>query len=190
MTTATDFIDYSLPDYNFGIKDIYNFPQVQQPLLVNDETPILQLKPVLFQPVVIPRVAQVFQTAIPVVAKKTIRFTVADDTETLPGANISVNGVATAQTDGNGFVILPNIAIDSIIKVSFIGYDEFISTASQIPNRVVLKKGALALKEVVVINNYKKPKSNNWLWLLAGGITALGIYKYSNTGAKVVKAKI
>jgi len=123
--------------------------------------------------------------------KKTISFTVADDNETLPGANIAVDGIGKAQTDINGNVTIPNISLDASIKITYVGYDDYITTASTIPSVVILKKGITMLSEVVVEKKSPKASSNNsWMWWIVGAVAAVGIYKYSKTGAKVVRAKI
>ena len=130
--------------------------------------------------------------------KKLFTFTVSDNSNTLPGANIAVNGVAVAQTNANGMVTLPNYNPEAMIKISYVGYEDYIVKASAIVNaKVVLKSSPVALKEVVVTNNYKKPTapgaiatSNTWMYLLVGLIGAAGLYAYSSKGSKVVKAKL
>jgi len=121
---------------------------------------------------------------------KTISFTVKDKFGTISLANIQVNGVGTAVTDDNGRVTLPNIPVDATIKISYIGFDDYVSTASTIPSAVILKEGVKMLNEVNIQNTYKKSSSNTWMWWIVGAVAAVGIYKYSKTGAKVVRAKI
>jgi len=171
-----DFKNYTLPDIDFGFADVYQFPVPQQQYNLAN-MPVAQ---------VIPR------TTAPVI-RKTISFTVADTIETLPGANISVDGIAIAQTDGNGRVTLPNIATTSIIKVSYIGYSDFSVVAALIPSKVVLQASAEELQEVII---YTKPKaqaqSSSTIWWWVAGAAAVGaiIYTKAKTGAKIVKAKI
>lgn len=198
--TPTNFLDYSLPDYNFSmaaINDFHNSGQLVQPTLpvwpslYSSESAIkanYYIPSISYTPPVVATIQPTLQ--VQPVAKKTISFTVADATETLPGANIAINGVGTAQTDNYGLVTLPNIPIDAVIKITYVGYKDYIVSASAIPNKVIMTVDALELKEVVLQNNYKKPTSNTWAWWLLGGLAAVGIYKYSKTGAKVVRAKI
>lgn len=193
MTTPNNFlsfVDFYVPDVNFGVTDIFQWPVV---------------KPT---PIYYPKVVTAPQTVYtpPVLAdlgiiKKTITFTVADNVETIPGANIAVNGIGTAVTDGNGRVTLPNIDIDSIITVSYIGYDTYTMIASAIPVKVILKSGAVALPEVIV-TAWKPapapvqtaaiaPSNNTWAWLLAGAVGVAVVMKYAKgSGAKVVRAKL
>lgn len=184
-----DFSNFATPEFNFGLTDIYQFPKEIQPSIGTQNyfnpTPVL---PKVVAPVVY--VAEPIQTVAVVVPKKTISFTVKDQQgATIPGANIEVNGVGTAQTDINGKVTLPNIPVDASIKISFVGFESNLTTASTITSVVILKDGVEMLSEVVIENKYKKP-SNSLLWLLAGAAAAFGIYKYSQTGTKVVRAKI
>ncbi len=95
---------------------------------------------------------------------KTISFTVKDKFGTISLANIQVNGVGTAVTDDNGRVTLPNIPVDATIKISYIGFDDYVSTASTIPSAVILKEGVKMLNEVNIQNTYKKSSSNTWMW--------------------------
>lgn len=137
------------------------------------------------------------EAPMPIIAQKVaqplvkLAFSVAKDIDTrLEGANVSVNGVPTAQTNANGSVQLPNIPPDATIKITHIGYEDYVKTAPNIAPIIYLQPHVEQLKEVLIVK--KKiiaPKSNNWLWwLLAVG--AFGIYQYSKTGSKVVKAKI
>lgn len=130
---------------------------------------------------------------------KTISFTVADSFETLPGANIAINGIGVAQTDIDGRVTLANLALGSMLKITYVGYQDYIIAAANVPAKVIMVPDAIQLPEVIIVNNYKKPvieetppaaSSNTWLWLLAGGLAAIGIVKYSKSGTKIVKAKI
>ena len=192
------FSDYDVPSIIFDSKPIYSLPK---PTLEMELYPSIRVfdyfnpKPAVVAtsiiktvtPVVVPKVITQPMAGLP--PKKTISFTVATSKETLPGANIAVNGIATAQTDGNGRVTLPNIAIDSTIKITYIGYDDYSVIASQVPNKVIMNEGATALTEIKVVNNYKKPSNSKLLWWLAAAAGAFGIYQYS-TGSKVVKAKI
>lgn len=187
LNNALSFLDYYVPEVNFGLNDVFQYPKIQA-------TPIY-VPPVYTAPQTVYN--NPVYTAAPVQAdlgiiKKTITFTVADDTETIPGANIAVNGIATATTDINGRVTLPNIAINSVIKISYIGYDDYEALASVIPSKVILKQGALALNEVVIINDYKKPvaPTNTWAWLLLGAVGVAAVYKYSKAGTKIVRAKL
>jgi hypothetical protein len=208
------FSDYDVPSINFNTKPIYSLPKptlemelypsirvfdyfnpkpavTPTPILPKIVTSVLApvLPKVITQPVAIkPAVVNIPMAGLP--PKKTITFTVKDKDATIREANIAVDGVPTAKTDINGKVTLPNIPISAAIKVTYVGYDDYDSTASTIPSVVILKEGVQMLNELVIENNYKKPKSNAWLWWLAGAVGAFGIYKYSNKGTKVVKAKI
>lgn len=188
MTTPNylSFVDFYVPEINFDVTDVFQFPKIQA-------TPVY-VPPVYTAPQTVYN--NPVNTTAPIQAdlgiiKKTITFTVADETETLPGANIAVNGISTAITDGNGRVTLPNIDIDSIITVSYIGYDTYTMIASAIPVKVFLKSGATQLDEVV-ITAWKKPatSSNTWAWLLLGAVGVAAVYKYSKAGTKIVRAKI
>ncbi len=140
-----------------------------------DPTSIYELPPV-YTPTVMPTPViemPVFEDVLPKSdsvnyaqnIKKTISFTVADDNETLPGANIAVDGIGKAQTDINGNVTIPNISLDASIKITYVGYDDYITTASTIPSVVILKKGITMLSEVVVEKKSPKASSNNsWMW--------------------------
>lgn len=176
-----NFIDYETPTFDFSVgNSLYNFqPVVQQPYVA----PPVYIAPQVVSPIVMP-------VATAVAATKTIAFTVADDKETLPGANIAIDGVGKAQTNQNGYVVIPNVSPTSIVKITYVGYEDYVVQASQLPAKVILKSTAVELAEVVLTNNYKKPTSNTWLWWLAGAVGAFGIYKYSKIGTKVVQAKI
>jgi hypothetical protein len=187
------FLDYTLNDYGFGISDIYNLPAVQSSFSLAPssyvaayETPVIDVAPISFvsaSPVV---------KAVAPVANKTIAFTVSDKDGILPGANIAIDGIGKAQTDGNGYVIIPNVAPSSTVKITYVGYEDYIVSASSLPAKVVLKPTALQLDEVIV-QAYKKPvaaTNNNWLWWLAGALGAAVIYKKAKLGSKVIKAKI
>jgi hypothetical protein len=187
MTTPNylSFVDFYVPDINFDVTDVFQFPKIQDTVYA---APVYTAPQIVYNNSV--------NTAAPIQAdlgiiKKTITFTVADETETLPGANIAVNGISTAITDGNGRVTLPNIDIDSVITVSYIGYDTYTMIASAIPAKVFLKSGATQLDEVI-IQAWKKPvaPSNTWAWLLLGAVGVAAVYKYSKAGTKIVRAKI
>jgi hypothetical protein len=164
MSATFNFSDYTVPDYDFGFANIYTIPVPQSQYSTSVQTVDLP------------------------VATKTISFTVSDKNGTIPGANISVNGIATAQTDEKGKVTLPNIPTNADIIVSYIGYDNFQAQASNITSSVVINEGATPIDEVNVFT--KKKPSNTWLWILVGLGAAYSAYSYSNSGAKVVKAKI
>lgn len=172
-----NFIDYTVPDYDFSVDNsLYDFLPPQQSFVA---TPIYTAPQIQLPTVV-----------IPVASTKTIAFTVADASETLPGANITIDGIGKAQTNANGYVVVPNVLPTSMVKISYVGYEDYVVQASQLPAKVIMKTTALQLPEVVIPNNFKKPVSNNWMWWLVGAVGAVGIYKYSKTGSKVVKAKI
>ncbi|AOZ99593.1 carboxypeptidase-like regulatory domain-containing protein [Flavobacterium commune] len=130
-----------------------------------------------------------FNTATPAATRINVSgVVIADDGESLPGANISVNGVAKIQTNGNGYFSLTNILSTDIIKVSYIGYEDYESKAADLPKAINMLSSAEALNEVTV---YAKPKNKtNWLlWLGIG--TGLGLIAYKIHSAKAtVKAKI
>lgn len=190
--TTLSFSDFYVPEINFGLYDIYQFPKQQ----VIDEIPSIGVYD-YFNPTPvatytpIAAVQQTFQPVAVVVPKKTITFTVADGTETIPGANIAVNGVGTATTDINGRVTLPNVSLNDSIRISYIGFEDYVGTVSTIPSIVVLKEGAIMLDEVI-IQAWKKPvaSSNTWAWLLLGAVGVAAAYKFSKSGTKIVRAKI
>jgi hypothetical protein len=186
------FLDYAVENYNFGIEaDIYDFPkpiqttpafQYNVPVIDDISFESIRNTSANYNPVIVP-VAPIAPIG------KTISFTVSDANGTLPGANIAIDGIGKAQTNGNGYVVIPNVLPTSMVKISYVGYEDYVVQASQLPAKLVMKTTVLQLDEAKV-PAWKKPTSNTWLWWLAGGIAALGIYKYSKTGAKVVKAKI
>ena len=180
------FIDYTVPEYNFSVGNgLYNFQPVQQSFVA---APLVYTPPVVAaQPVIAPVYTPV--AVQPVVTGKTIAFTVYDANGTLPGANIAIDGIGKAQTNGNGSVTIPNVLPTSLVKISYIGYEDYTVIASSLPSKVTLTATALQLSEIT-IPAWKKPTSNTWAWLLVGVVGAFGIYKYSTSGTKVVKAKI
>lgn len=110
---------------------------------------------------------------------------IANDGDSLPGANISVNGVPKIQTNGNGYFSLTNVLSTDIIKISFIGYEDYESKAADLPKAINMLTSAEALQEVVI----KQVKKTNWLlWLGIGTISVLAYNKYS--AKATVKAKI
>lgn len=184
LNNALSFLDYYVPEVNFGLNDVYQFPKIQA-------TPIY-VPPVYTAPIVYDNpvyTAAPIQTVQP--TTKTITFTVSDGTETIPGANIAVNGVGTATTDINGRVTLPKVSLNDSIRISYIGFEDYVGTVSTIPGIVVLKEGAIMLDEVKIYTK-KKPatSSNTWAWLLLGAVGVAAVYKYSKAGTKIVRAKI
>ncbi len=128
--------------------------------------------------------------AIPSVAASTSKITVqavvfGSDGDTLPGANISINGIPKIQTNGNGFFSLYNVSPTDTIKISYIGQQDFEAKAASFPNSVEMRESAESLDEVVV----RAAKKTNWLLPL--GIVAIGFLAYRKYGKKAtVKAKI
>lgn len=187
MGTSFDFqSNYFLPDFSseYGNIDVFANPLVANNPVITTmpiyQVPVIQsIKPVATTPVV----------ATPVVPKKTIAFTVYDGNETLPGANIAIDGVATAQTNSNGYVIIPNVPVTATVQITYIGYEDYIISASAIPAKVILKSGTEQLQEVVIVGK-KKPTSSNWAWWLVGAIAAVGIIKHAKSGTKIVRAKL
>lgn len=190
---ATSFLDFQVKDMNFNT-DIFSTPKPFLPKSdVSEITPYF--KPITYTPPIL------VQTPKPVApqpmaftgvntVKKTISFTVLDDTgEILPGTNAAIDGTRFYQADKNGKITASNVSPTSTIKITFQGFKNYESVVSELPLKVALEKEITQLDEAVVKNDYKKPKSNTWMWLL-GAVGAFGIYKYSNTGSKVVKAKI
>lgn len=110
----------------------------------------------------------------------------ASDGETLPAANISVNGVPKTQTNSNGVFTLYNILSTDSIKVTYIGQKDYEVKALDFPNSIEMRESAEGLKEVI-ITAAKKP--TNWLlWL---GIGTVGFLAYQKYGAKApIKAKL
>jgi hypothetical protein len=198
MEANRSFSDYTLDNYNFGISDIYTFPKVintvplfqyNAPVIedISFETisePVFISNPTPIAPIEITPIAPIAPVS------KTIAFTVATANETLPGANIAIDGVGKAQTNSNGYVVIPNVLPTSMVKISYVGYEDYVVQASELPAKILLKTTTYQLNEVEIPNNYKKPTSNAWMWWLVGAVGAFGIYKYSKTGVKVVKAKI
>ena len=116
----------------------------------------------------------------------------------LPYANIAINGIATAQTDSNGFFTIRDISLTDTVKISYVGLGEVVYTAGSLPNTIQLKSVAIQLQSVI-INIPKKPtptaekpivpKPTNWL--LWGSLGMAGILLYKKYSSKqVVKAKI
>jgi hypothetical protein len=172
--------NYSLPNFDFDTPGIYNLPKTQ-PYMLPTFTPT---------PVAVTPITTIPVVATPVVPKKTIAFTVYDEKETLPEANIAIDGVGTAQTNGNGYVVIPNVPINATVQITYIGYEDYIISASSVPAKVVLKSGTEQLQEVVIHAVKKPAKSSNWAWWLLGAVVAGGIIKYSKAGTKIVQAKL
>lgn len=184
---ATSFLDFQVKDMNFNA-DIFSTPKPFLPK--SDVTEIIPyFKPIVYTPPKPVAPQPMAFTGVNTV-KKTISFTVLNDTgEILPGTNAAIDGTRFYQADGNGKITASNVSPTSTIKITFQGFKNYESVVSELPLKVALEKEITQLDEAVVQNNYKKPKSNTWMWLL-GAVGAFGIYKYSNTGSKVVKAKI
>lgn len=176
---------YYLPDFQseFGGVDIFSAP-LQKPVVVN-AAPVFATPTIQSVMAAAPVLA-----AVPVVAKKTIAFTVYAGKETLPGANIAIDGVDTAITNGNGYAIITNVPITAIVKISYIGFEHYIIGASSVPAKVLMKSGIEQLPDLVITAKKKATTSTTWIWWLAGAVGALGIYKYSKIGTTIVKAKI
>ena len=174
---------YSLPDFDpdYGLENMFDMPLLTKPIVT---------MPIYQAPVVVPKVVQTIAPIVaPVVAKKTIAFTVYDGAETLPGANIAIDGIPTAQTNENGYVILPNVPATATVKITYVGYEDYIVAATAVPTKVVMKSSGEQLPELTIIGK-KKPESNTWAWLLLGAVVVGGIFKYSRSGTKIVRAKI
>lgn len=113
--------------------------------------------------------------------------TVTDDLgKPIENANVYLDNVAIGLTDKNGFVQKTGYNPLAVVKVSFVGFEPYEGLASQLPAKVVLKKG-LQLDTVVVGN--KQKKGFPWLYaiLIVGGLY-LG-YKTLNK-SNSVKASI
>lgn len=130
----------------------------------------------------------------------TLSFKVLDEFgDPLPLANISVDGKATAQTNNNGLVTISNLAPSQIIKVTYMGLSDYVSTVGVFPGVVTMKTTAIQLDGVTIIVPKKEttvPVTGtaskaglNWLWLLLLAGTARKMYLESQK-SKTVKAKI
>lgn len=108
-------------------------------------------------------------------------------------ANISVNGVKTAQTNANGYFYL-NVRPTDIITVTYIGNMDMQYTASNLPKQILLSTTAEQLAEVVVKPKPKpvtppETKPTNWLLWIGLGVGAIAVFKKFGS-KKVVKATI
>lgn len=130
----------------------------------------------------------------------TLSFKVLDEFgDPLPLANISVDGKATAQTNNNGLVTISNLAPSQIIKVTYMGLSDYVSTVGVFPGVVTMKTTAIQLDGVTIIVPKKEttvPVTGtaskaglNWFWLLLLAGTARKMYLESQK-SKTVKAKI
>jgi hypothetical protein len=130
----------------------------------------------------------------------TLSFKVLDEFgDPLPLANISVDGKATAQTNNNGLVTISNLAPSQIIKVTYMGLSDYVSTVGVFPGVVTMKTTAIQLDGVTIIVPKKEttvPVTGtaskaglNWLWILLLAGTARKMYLESQK-SKTVKAKI
>ena len=105
-------------------------------------------------------------------AQETVRGQVVDEFgDAIPGANVHVlntsNGV---MTDRDGNFVLTNVALNSIIQISFIGFKSHsVTFTGQTSFRIILVEDAQLLEEVVVIGYGAVRKSD-----LTGSITAIG----------------
>ncbi len=84
--------------------------------------------------------------------KQNVRGTVTDGTEPLIGAEVRVVGTTGGTiTDMDGRFSLSNVPMNSIIRISYIGYDaKDIKYAGQTELKVILSEAAHSLDEVVV----------------------------------------
>lgn len=84
--------------------------------------------------------------------KKDVRGTVTDGTEALIGAEVRVVGTTRGTiTDIDGHFSLSNVPMNSVIRVSYIGYDaKDITYTGQSSLKIVLLESAHSLDEVVV----------------------------------------
>ncbi|SDZ90792.1 hypothetical protein SAMN05443667_101248 [Flavobacterium gillisiae] len=154
----------------------------------------------LYRPITTPTIKYtptVFQTAIATPVKPaliTISATVLDEFgKPTPDANISVSGVGVATTNLNGIFAIKNVASNALIKVTYIGMENYEMEASLLPATIQMRTTAEGLADVVVKNNYKKPVSNDKLgtWLFWFSAIGTGVLLYKKYGtSKTIKAKI
>lgn len=104
-----------------------------------------------------------------------ISGSVYDKFESLPGANVLEVGTSNAvSTDANGNYQINVASINSVLQISYIGYETQTIPAAQANYKSIeLQQSNEVLDEVVVINNYKK--KDYTLWYLLGAIVIGGI---------------
>lgn len=114
----------------------------------------------------------------------------------LPGANVAVVDASgnvigqTAMTDSNGQFVLEVPSADSLVRISYVGFDYDTFRAGDLDgNYVELYPSATELGEVVITNTAKSG-SNTLLYVLlaiAGTFGATQLIKRSQNRPKTVK---
>lgn len=121
----------------------------------------------------------------------------------LYGANIHIDRKAIASTNYDGTVIIPGIADSfSEVRITHIGYGDYVVSAVFLPAQVILKIQAEELPELVLpprpkttttttdSSSDEQKKPFNWLlWLSVIGL-GIQVTKYFEDKNKVVKTKI
>lgn len=132
-----------------------------------------------------------------------VAFTVTNGKETLPLATVQIDNQYFATTE-NGYFRKPDINPNSIITISYIGYNARTFKANAIPSTIVLSTSNTILDEVTVTGGVKpttptptpKPittkKSNLLGWTVFGILAGIGIKKATekpkNQRVKIKKA--
>lgn len=136
--------------------------------------------------------------------KITLRTKVVDEYGSPLNANIWIDRIKIAQTNNDGSVTIPGIADSfSEVKVTHVGFKDYVISAVFLPAKVILKYDINDLDEVVITvpkkttttsesSSESKKNPINWLlWISIFG-AAIQVKKYfeDQDKNKVVKTKI
>lgn len=99
-----------------------------------------------------------------------ISGSVYDKFESLPGANVLEVGTSNGvSTDANGNYQINVASINSMLQISYVGYQTVTLPASQANYKSIeLQQSNEVLDEVTVINNFKK--KDYTLWYILGAL--------------------